>query len=44
MFLPELVKLPDPCFLVQARRNHPYTAEEVESLNKIWDNLIKQIK
>lgn len=36
--------LPDPCFLVAARHGYPYTAEEVESLNKIWDKLMSELK
>ena len=36
--------LPDPCFLVATRCGYPYTAEEVESLNKIWDKLMSELK
>lgn len=36
--------LPDPCFLVATRNGYPYTAEEVESLNKIWDKLMSELK
>lgn len=36
--------LPDPCFLVAKRYAFPYTAEEVESLNKIWDKLMSELK
>lgn len=36
--------LPDPCFLVAVRYGYPYTAEEVESLNKIWDKLMSELK
>ena len=37
-------ELPDPCFLVATRCGYPYTAEEVESLNNIWDKLISELK
>lgn len=36
--------LPDPCFLVATRYGYPYTPEEVESLNKIWDKLMSELK
>ena len=37
--------LPDPCFLVATRYGYPgYSSEEVESLNKIWDKLMSELK
>lgn len=36
--------LPDPCFLVAKRYAFSYTVEEVESLNKIWDKLMSELK
>lgn len=35
--------LPDPCFLVAHRHGYPYTIEEVESLNKIWERLMIEL-
>lgn len=39
-----ITDLPDPCFLVATRYGYPYTAEEIESLNKIWDKLMSELK
>ena len=37
--------LPDPCFLVATRYGYSgYSSEEVESLNKIWDKLMSELK
>lgn len=33
---------PEPCFLVARRHGYAYTAEEVDTLNKIWEQLMKE--
>lgn len=40
----KIADLPDPCFLVAVRNGYPYTSEEVESLNKTWDQLMSKLK
>lgn len=35
--------LPDPCFLVATRYYSGYSIEELEDLNKIWDNLMSKL-
>ena len=36
--------LPEKCFLVAAREGYPYTPEEVEEINKIWDKLMLKLQ
>ena len=44
IYVNNIPDLPDPCFLVATRCGDCYTAEEVESLNKIWDKLMSELK
>lgn len=44
IYVNNIPDLPDPCFLVAVRYGYPYTPEEVESLNKIWDKLMSELK
>ena len=39
----DLKGVPDPCFLVATRRYTGYSIEEVESLNKIWNDLMSKL-
>ena len=43
IYVNNISDLPNPCFLVATRCGGPYTAEEVESLNKIWDKLMSEL-
>ena len=36
-------ELPDPCFLVATRYYGGYSIEELEDLNKIWNNLMSKL-
>ena len=36
-------ELPDPCFLVATRYYGGYSIEELEELNKIWNNLMSKL-
>lgn len=40
---PLCLNMPNKSFLVLSRRDYPYTIKEVESINKIWNNLMSQI-
>lgn len=44
IYVNNIPDLPDPCFLVATRCGGYYTAEEVESLNNIWNKLMSELK
>ena len=39
----DIKELPDPCFLVATRYYGGYSVEELESLNKIWNDLMSKL-